>query len=203
MNIIKTPDGKELALNASGAYVPVDNIKEIDKLRDELVVGLVTVAELLSKKLKTFFEQSLSESENFREVSAQDHGIKLGGSKGGYSLMSYNGEMKIVIDNDTTIEVNEKVSIAREAILSCVRRWSEGANGHLVQLVSRAFETNRKGHLSVARLIALRSYKIDGDPEWESAMEALNEGLVASGSKTYVRFYQRNAAGEYKQIPLS
>lgn len=202
MKTITTPDGIELAKNTAGAYVPLANVMEIDKLRDELVTGLVAVAEDLSKKLNLFKDYAASEAESFREVSAQDHGIRLGGRKGGYSLMSYDGELKLVLDNATLIAVNEKVSVAREAILSCVRRWSEGANSHLVELVSRAFETDRQGHLSVGRLLALRSYKIEDDPEWVAAMEALSEGMVTSGSKTYLRFYKRDAAGEYKQIAL-
>lgn len=202
MKIIKTPDGTELAKNAEGAYVPIDNIKEIDKLRDEIVTGLVSKAEVIAQTLSEFKSLAADQAENFREVSAQDHGISLGGRRGGYSLTSFDGETKIVLDNATLIAINEKVSIAREAILSCVRRWSAGANSHLVELVSRAFETDRQGHLSVARLLALRGVKIEGDPEWDSAMTALSEGMVASGSKTYLRFYKRDVSGEYRQISL-
>lgn len=202
MKTIKTPDGTELARNAEGAYVPLANIREIDKLRDELVERLVGTAVEYAQTTSYFKNTAACQCESFREVSAQDHGLKIAGRKGGYSLLSYDGELKIVIDNATLISVNEKVSIAREAILSCVRRWSEGANSHLVELVSRAFETDRQGHLSVSRLLALRSYKIEDDPEWSAAMEALSEGMVASGSKTYMRFYKRDASGEFQQIPL-
>ena len=202
MTTITTPDGTQLARNAEGAYVPLANIREIDKLRDVLVTELVTAADALARSLESFKTSAAAQAEDFREVSAQDHGIRLGGRKGGYSLSSYDGEMKIVLDNATLIAVNEKVSIAREAILSCVRRWSEGANSRLVELVSRAFETDRQGHLSVSRLLSLRSLKIEGDPEWDAAMEALAEGMVSAGSKTYLRFYRKDEAGEYRQIPL-
>lgn len=202
MITITTPDGATLARNADGAYVPLQNIREIDKLRDEFVTSLVSLAESLSGKVSAFKDSSLIEAENFRDVSAQDHGIRLGGRKGGYSLASYDGEMKVVIDNATLIGVNEKVSIARDAIFACLRRWSEGSNSHLVTVVTEAFETNKQGHLSVGRLLAVRSYKIEGDPEWDAAMEALDAGLYAAGSKTYIRFYKRDATGTYKQIPL-
>lgn len=203
MQTIIAPDGTELAKNAEGAYVPVANIREIDKFRDEIVTRLTNEAKRLSGELATFRESALEQAEDFRQVSAQDHNIHLAGRRGGYSLTSFDGSYKIVIDNATLIAANEKVSVAREAILSCVRRWSAGANAHLTELISRAFETDRQGHLSVARLLALRSYRIDGDPEWDAAMEALSEGLVASGSKTYVRFYERSANGAYVQIPCS
>jgi|LSQX01.3.fsa_nt_gb hypothetical protein len=203
MQTIKTPNGNRLALNAEGAYVPVENIHEIDLLRDELVTSLATQAMGLSNTLKNFRSSALEQAEEFRQVSAQDHNIHIGGRRGGYSLLSYDGSLKIVIDNDTLIAVNEKVSIAREAILSCVRKWSDGANRNLVELVSRAFETDRQGHLSVARLLALRSYKIENDPDWDAAMDALSQGLVASGSRTYIRFYRRDESGKYIQISLN
>ena len=195
-------NGAPCAINADGAYVPVANIKEIDKLRDELVERLCAKALEFSQLIANFRASSQSEVEEFRQVSAQDHGIRMGGKRGGFALTSFDGALKIIIDNDTLVGVNEKVSIAREAIFSCVKRWSQGANANLAELVRHAFETDKQGHLSVARLLALRSYKIENDDEWTAAMEALAEGMTATGSKTYMRFYQRNAEGEYKQIPL-
>ena len=116
--------------------------------------------------------------------------------------MSYDGLFKIVVDNDEKIVVNEKVSIAREAIFACVKKWSEGSNANLVEIVRRAFETDKQGHLSIGRLLALRSYKID-DSEWKAAMDALAQGLTVCGSKTYIRFYVRASVDEkYVQIPL-
>ena len=43
MTTITTPDGTQLARNADGAYVPLANIREIDKLRDDLVTELVSL----------------------------------------------------------------------------------------------------------------------------------------------------------------
>lgn len=99
-------------------------------------------------------------------------------------------------------DASRKVIEWHSAMPACVRRWSVGANSRLVELVSRAFETDRQGHLSVSRLLSLRTLKIEGDPEWDAAMEALAEGMVSAGSKTYLRFYRKNASGEYRQIPL-
>lgn len=201
---IKTVEvnGQACAVNADGAYVPVERIREVDLLRDALARELCGRARELCAELAAFRSQALAEIGAFADVSAEEHGVKLRGRKGGFSLMSYDGLLKIVVDNDTLIAVNEKVSIAREAVFSCVRRWSEGANANLAEIVRRAFETDRQGHLSLARLLALRSYRID-DPEWEEAMEALAQGLTAYGSKTYVRYYERDSVSDkWAQIAL-
>jgi len=201
MNVIEV-NGEQCAVNADGAYVPLDRIKEIDKLRDELVEKMCEEAEALGAKIAAFKASAQADVFAFADVSAEEHGVTVRGRKGGFSLMSYDGCKKIVVDNDTLISVNEKVSIAREAVFACVRRWSDGANVNLVEIVRRAFEVDKQGHLSLARLLSLRSYRID-DPEWQAAMDALSEGLTAYGSKTYIRYYKREtAADKFTQIAL-
>lgn len=194
---IKTVEinGQSCAVNADGAYVPMERIREVDLLRDALARELCGRARELCAALAAFRAQALAEIGAFADVSAEEHGVRLRGRKGGFSLMSYDGLEKIVVDNDTLVAVNEKVSVAREAVFSCVRRWTEGANANLAEIVRRAFETDRQGHLSLARLLALRSYRID-DPEWEAAMDALSLGLTAYGSKTYVRYYGRDSVSD-------
>lgn len=196
-------NGATCAINADGSYVPLENIKDVDIMRDDLVCNLAALAKDLSTQLDAFKSAISGEINAFADASAEEHGVTLRGRKGGFSLMSYDGLLKIVVDNDTLISVNEKVTIAREAVFACVRRWSEGANANLAEIIRHAFETDKQGHLSLPRLLALRSYKID-DPEWAAAMEALGQGLTAYGSKTYIRFYQRaSIADKFEQIPLS
>lgn len=184
--------GKKCAVNADGAFVPVDRIRDVDLLRDALVRELCGRARDLGEALAAFRTQAGADIGAFADASAEEHGVKLRGRKGGFSLMSYDGLLKIVIDNDTLIAVNEKVTVAREAVFACVRRWSEGVNANLAEIVRRAFETDKQGHLSLPRLLALRSYRID-DPEWAAAMDALGQGLTAYGSKTYIRYYERQS----------
>lgn len=199
---IKTVEinGQKCAVNADGAYVPMARIRDVDLLRDALVRELCGKARELGKAMEDFRSKASADIGAFADASAEEHGVKLRGRKGGFSLMSYDGLEKIVVDNDTLIAVNEKVTVAREAVFACVRRWTEGANANLAEIVRRAFETDRQGHLSLARLLALRSYRID-DPEWSAAMDALGQGLTAYGSKTYIRYYERDSTSEkFNQI---
>lgn len=195
-------NGQACAVNADGAYVPLERIRDVDLLRDRLVREGCGRARELGGALAAFRLAMAADIGAFADASAEEHGVKLRGRKGGFSLLSYDGLLKIVVDNDDLVAVNEKVSVAREAVFGCVRRWSEGVNANLAEVVRRAFETDKRGHLSLARLLALRSYRID-DPEWEAAMEALGQGLTVYGSKTYIRYYERaTAADAWRQIAL-
>lgn len=195
-------NGQACAVNADGAYVPLERIRDVDLLRDRLVREGCGRARELGGALAAFRLAMAADIGAFADASAEEHGVKLRGRKGGFSLLSYDGLLKIVVDNDDLVAVNEKVSVAREAVFGCVRRWSEGVNANLAEVVRRAFETDKRGHLSLARLLALRSYRID-DPEWEAAMEALGQGLTVYGAKTYIRYYERaTAADAWRQIAL-
>jgi hypothetical protein len=50
-------------------------------------------------------------------------------------------------------------------------------------------------------VLALRRYEIE-DERWQRAMKAIGEAVQIIGSKTYIRVFERNAAGEYVPIAL-
>ena len=50
-------------------------------------------------------------------------------------------------------------------------------------------------------MLGLRRLDIQ-DADWKKAMEAITESVQVTGSKQYLRFYERNEQGEYVQIPL-
>jgi len=68
-------------------------------------------------------------------------------------------------------------------------------------LVQKAFETDKDGHLSAAKIMGLLSYKID-EPEWKKAVDVIRDSIQVAGTKTYIRFYRRGADGEFRQIAL-
>jgi hypothetical protein len=60
---------------------------------------------------------------------------------------------------------------------------------------------DKAGKINAARVLGLRRLEIS-DPDWQKAIRAINESIQVSGSKQYLRFYERNGQGEYVQIPL-
>ena len=60
---------------------------------------------------------------------------------------------------------------------------------------------DKAGKISTARVLGLRRLEIQ-DADWQKAMTAITESIQVSGSKQYLRFYERDGNGEYRQIPL-
>lgn len=197
-------NGERYMTDTRGRLVPIEHVAELDKLRDELTRQLVADAEAAALTVRKFMRCATARLDAFRELSAQDHGVKLGGKRGGFSIQTYDGTMRVMYDVDAVVNFNEKVSIAREIILQLVETWTAAAgeaNAKLATLVRNAFEVDKNGHLSVTRILALRRVKID-DTEWREAMQALDEGIETNETKLYVRFYRRDPQGKWQQIAL-
>jgi len=187
--------------NSLGHLVPLAQVKEIDKLRDQVVSKLVKDAKIIADNTQKFKAICFEHVASFIEVAAQDHGVDIGGDKGNVTLTSYDGRYRICRANDDVIEFNESITIAREMIFELIKQWSEGSNANIVAIVHKAFETDKNGHLSVAKILSLKSVHID-DAQWKKAMEIIGDSIQVWQTKTYIRFYEKDANGKFAQIAL-
>lgn len=189
-------------VNGMGHLVPVENVSVLDRLRDEEVRRLVGRAEEVARVVAEFREEATAAVAGFVELCAQEHGVELGGEKGNVTLTSFDGSMKVVRARADEVAFTEAVSVTRELVFRCIEKWSEGVNANLARLVSKAFEVDKNGHLSVAKILGLRQIEIVDDEDWAAAMEALNDAMRVVGRKQYVRFYKRCEGGKYVQVAL-
>lgn len=188
--------------DAQGNLVALSNIKEIDKLRDDLVKKLVWEAKKASVHIANFKQDAFSEISAFVELSAKEYGAKLGGKKGNLTLNSFDGKYKIQRANADNINFDERLQIAKSLIDDCIHSWAGGADDKIKTLVNHAFQVDKEGKVSTGRILGLRRLKIE-DEKWEEAMKAISDSISISFSKSYIRLYERNeATGEYIPIPL-
>lgn len=195
----KIPEGYRQ--NANGDLVLIENIKQIDLLRDELVVSIAARAREKSGELTEFKTMAMAEVDDFVQTSAARFKAKLGGSKGNLSLISFDGRFKVVVAKQDSITFDERLQVAKGLIDQCIKKWSDGADANLLALVNNAFQVDKAGNVSVRRVMDLRSLEID-DRTWKKAMDAIAESFKVVGSKSYLRVYERNEAGEYLPISL-
>lgn len=198
MEKAKIPDG--YMENGLGHLVPMANVAELDKLRDETVRRLVDLAESTGRLVAEFRARAAADVAAFCELSAQEYGAEIGGEKGNVTLTSYDGAMRVVRSRADEITFTEAVRVTREKVFRCIDKWTLGSNANLAKLIGKAFETDKDGHLSAAKILSLRSIRIDGDADWDSAMKALDGAIQVIGSRQYVRFYRRGLDGKYAQV---
>lgn len=195
-----TPDGYRK--DAQGRLIPEDQIKPIDKLRDELVLSLATKAKALQKQMRDFKQMAYSEIQEFVELSANEYGTKLGGKKGNVTLLSFDGSNKIQHAVQESLAFDERLQVARSLIDECLQEWVKDARPELAVIVNDAFRVDTKGEIRTARVLSLRRYEIE-DVRWQRAMDAIGDACQVVGSKIYIRFYERVGESEhYRPVTL-
>jgi hypothetical protein len=127
--------------------------------------------------------------------------VKWGGRKGNITLTTYDGQYKLIVAMNDNITFDERLQVARELIGKCLEKWSAGSRPEIKILVNDAFQVDKTGKISTARVLGLRRLDIQ-DANWKKAMEAITESLQIVGTKQYLRIYERDEKGEYQMVPL-
>uniref|UniRef100_UPI003F4C935A DUF3164 family protein n=1 Tax=Brachyspira catarrhinii TaxID=2528966 RepID=UPI003F4C935A len=196
-------DESKFMKNAQGAFIPIENVKPVDKLRDDLVKNLMSKTKEVQKIIEDHRNICWEDIKAFLEISASEHNVKYGGEKGNITLLSYDGKYKVVIANQDYISFNEKLQIAKDLIDECIRKWAKGADKNLLALVNDAFKVDKQGKISTEKILGLRRLEIN-DFTWNEAMKAITESITVEDSKRYIRFYERrDKDGKYEHISLS
>lgn len=182
------PDG--FMQDAKGNLVPIQNIKAIDLLRDEVVRELTTAATNQNQQLQVFKTAMFKQVADFVDLSAQDYGVNMGGKKGNISLVSFDGKFKVQLAIADYIKFDERLQVAKQLIDECIHDWSEDANNRIRTLVEHAFRVDKQGNISTTDVLGLRKHDMQ-DERWDRAMQAISDSIQVMGSKEYIRFYQR------------
>lgn len=185
-----------------GRLVRESMVKEIDKLRDDLVCDLVRRARDTSGALLAFKTRAFEEIESFVELSAAEYDQTYGGTKGNINLVSYDGRYKIQRAVSDHFEFDERLQVAKELIDACISDWTDESRPEVQMLINDAFQVDKKGNVSTKRIMSLRKFNIE-DERWTKAMAAINDSLTVVGSRVYLRVYERiEGTDQWKQIPL-
>ncbi len=192
---------RQYMTDPQGRMVPIEMVKEIDLERDALVKEIVGEARRAAEVLKAFKHQAMGDVGAFVELSAEKYGAKLGGNKGNVTLTSYDGQYKIQRAIAEHVYFDERLQAAKALIDECIHAWSVDSRPEIKVLIDDAFQVDKQGNINTNRILSLRRLPIK-DEKWGKAMEAIGDALQVGGSKAYLRIYERQADGSYRQINL-
>ncbi len=200
MNMQTIPKG--YVVDARGRLIPESLVDPIDRLRDQTVMSLIEKAKDLRSSMTAFKEQAFSDIAAFVETSHEQYGVKVGGTKGNVSLITIDGRYKIVRQIAEHLQFDERLQAAQELIDECLREWTAGSNDKVKVLINEAFQVDKEGNVNTGRILGLRRLAID-DVKWNKAMSAIVDSIRVTGSKPYVRLYERvEETEEYRAISL-
>lgn len=198
-NTQTAPEG--YVMNAKGHYVPLSAVKEIDKLRDDVVQDIISRAKELRSQMIGVKDIMFGNFHEFVELSAHEYDTKIGGQKGNVSLLSFDGKYKVQIAIQDNLVFDERLQVAKSLIDECLRDWTKDSNDNIKAIIDNAFAVDKEGKINIRRVLSLRSLNITDD-KWQKAMQAISDATQVISSKEYMRFYERDEYGKYQQITL-
>jgi Protein of unknown function (DUF3164) len=186
--------------NSNADLVLVKNIHEKDLMYHEMVLTIALIWKSLSGKIKRFKQY------NFEEVTAalallfEKYGVERGGRDGNMQFFTFDRRYKLNIAVQKKIDFGPELQAAEAKISQCLDELTTATESDLRTIVTAAFNLD-EGKLRVSEILRLRSYKIE-NPLWNEAMRIIDEAIVVISSKKMMRLYERNAQGEYINVPL-
>ena len=188
---------KEFLINQKGHHVPLSSIRETDLIRHEFVINAIEKAKEQRESLKAFKASQMAEMDAFVQLLAQEYEVPLGGKKGNVTLRSFDHKQRVVMQIQESIELGPELLIAKELIDECLNEWSQGANENLNVVIDQTFATDKKGKVSVQRVLGLRRLTINDDTgKWHQAMQIIADAIQVVDSSRFIRFY--TTVGEHE-----
>lgn len=199
MQTATMPESDGTMKNALGQDVPLRLVKDVDRLRNDLVLDMVNSFERASAELRTLKARATGELEAFLTLSAERYGQDLGGKKGNVTIYSYDGRYKIVRSITDTMMFDEGLAAAKELIDQYLTDIMRDVPQEVRMLIEKAFRPNRSGRVSTSAILSLRTLAIN-DERWIMAMHAIGESLQTMSSKPYVRVYKKDENDNWQPV---
>ncbi|WP_419787244.1 DUF3164 family protein [Pseudodesulfovibrio sp.] len=188
--------------DAKGNLVAPENVRESDKLADALVREMYADAKRINSDIVNFKQTATDNVRTHFAIVAEKYGVKLRGKKGNRIMTSYDGSIKVTLNIQDRIKFGEELAAAEQLINECMDEWTHDANPNLRTIIEKAFQADADGKISVYRVLDLLRLEIDDD-RWRTAMTAIKDSIRVIDSKEYVRIYERQKNGDYKQLSLN
>ena len=193
----------EFLLNNRGFKVPYDQVSTQDLLRNELVLSLTAEAKVLSKTHDDFKRRVFSETNDLISLLAAEYDVQIGGKKGNITLTSFDNKSRIQIGVADLISFGAEIDVAKQLISEVIEDELADTSNFIADLMRDAFEADKQGQYNKNRILTLRKYRNSNPSEkWKNAMQALDDAIIASDSKTYILFHEKNEFGAWVKIPL-
>lgn len=177
--------------DGKGRLVPVNLVRDVDKLEDQLVKKILAFADDLNAQVARFKGHCFDDIGAFLDLLSEQYGVKpKEGTKGNMTFSSYDGCAKVQVAIADTMVFGPELQIAKALIDECIAEWAEGSRDEIRALVDHAFRPDKEGQVSREAVFSLRKIQI-ADERWQRAIQAINDSIRIQGSKVYLRFYRR------------
>lgn len=171
---IEVLNGKQYMRDSKGSLMPIELVKPVDKLMDELVRKIIGYAEPLSDEIARFKQHTLDDIAAFKALIDQEYGATKGGEKGNVTFLSYDGLLKVQVQIQDRVEFGPELQSAKTIVDECLRAWSSDSRPEIRAIVENAFKVDKTGKINAAELLKLTRLAIE-DERWQEGMRAIRD----------------------------
>jgi hypothetical protein len=184
-------NGKAYLKDAKGALIPLELVKPEHKLEDEMVRKIMAFASDLSGQIDRFRRHTFTDLGEFDALLEQNYKVTRGGAKGNRTYQTIDGCQKVQVQVADYVDFGPQLQVAKTLVDECLNEWASESRAEIRAIVTRAFNTDKEGQINRSEIFMLLRFDIT-DERWVRAMDAIRDAMRVTGSKTYVRFYQRD-----------
>ncbi|MDI9407713.1 MAG: DUF3164 family protein [Candidatus Pacebacteria bacterium] len=177
--------------DAKGRLVPESTISPMALLEDQTVEMIIGHAVAISEQVARFKAHCFDDISALLDTLFEQYQVKKGTGRGNVTLSTIDGCLKVQLAIQDFLDFGPELRVAAELMQQCLSEWASGAPPELRAAVESAFATNKLGKINTEALLGLRRIKSE-NPNWNKAMDVLNDSIRVIASKEYMRFYRRD-----------
>lgn len=199
MAIKITEKGKSFWIDPEGYKVPPKYVSDHDKQKDDLVEKLTSKATDLSQELVDFKKLAMEAIDKYLADVASSYSENW---KGNAIIYNFSANLAIEIKISNKLAFDERLNIAKTKIDNYIKLLVKNSAKEIIMLVTRAFKVDKRGNVDVKQIISLKQINIQ-HPEWQQAMDIINEALKVEATRRYITFKSKDKEGNWHNIVLN
>ena len=183
-------------IDKRGKEIHPDNVRASDKIKDEMVKGIIKKALGEQERILEFKADALDEIDSYISLMRDEYNLDPNSSKkGNMTFESFDGLMRVTISVQQVIEFDEKLSFAKEKLDEFLKLETKDSSANIQTLIAGAFDVDKKGSVNAKNILALKRHEID-HPLWLEMMSIIDDSVQIATTKSYMRFYTKSGIGE-------
>jgi hypothetical protein len=178
----------------------VEYEKAREKRIQKVINGVVKIEKLMSD-----FKDELSVMMEAQHQELDEFGMVPAKSKGGFSIISKDGNFKITRSRDTDPKWDETahkgVGLVQEFLME---EGAESAKPGIFNLLMGLLSKNDAGELEYSKVMQFIKHEAEFDaPKWTEGLRLIKEGYSINFKKFGYQFYKKDAEGKFKAISIN
>lgn len=171
--------------------------------RNALVTELINYAVDLHKQMAYFKGYALNELNGFAKKAYQYGDIR-GNSKGGFSLRSADGTMRVSLVRNTKVEYDERADMAENLIRDFMTDMVKKRDIKVFNFIMALLERGKNNEFNPANIATIIKHEADfNDERWVKAIKLFKESHNVILISMNVEFYTKNSMDKDEAISLT